>query len=66
MQTLKQLRAAKGLTRKDAAAQLGVSRDTLKRWEAAETFPTAPDIVKICRFYGTTFDKIDFEAQAEG
>lgn len=64
-QTLKQLRSDMGITQKEAAKRLEVSHDTIKRWESGRTFPTAPDILKICALYSTTFDRIEFEAQTE-
>lgn len=63
--TLKDWRLNAGLTQKGAAAAIGVSHDTIKRWEAGETFPTAPDIEKISKAYGVHFDKIDFDASKE-
>lgn len=63
--TLKELRNEDGLTQKQAASELGVSHDTIKRWESGETYPTVPDILKLCKLYRTSFDKIDFEAPEE-
>jgi DNA-binding XRE family transcriptional regulator len=56
--TLKQLRKVAGLTQGEAAAKLGVSHDTLSRWENGTTHPTAPQIVDICRVYECKFDDI--------
>lgn len=63
--TLKDWRLNAGMTQKGAAAAIGVSHDTIKRWEAGETFPTAPDIEKIGKVYGVHFDKIEFDAPKE-
>lgn len=56
--TLKELRKAVELTQEEAAAQLGVSHDTISRWEAGVTQPTAPQIIDICRAYKCKFDDI--------
>jgi len=58
--TLKQLRKAAGLTQEEAATELGVSHDTISRWEAGTTQPTAPQIIDICRVYKCKFDDIDW------
>lgn len=63
--TLKDWRLNAGMTQKAAAAAIGVSHDTIKRWEAGETFPTAPDIEKISKAYDTHFDKIEFDTPKE-
>lgn len=63
--SLKYWRISAGMTQKGAAAAIGVSHDTIKRWEAGETFPTAPDIEKISQAYGVHFDNIEFDAPKE-
>lgn len=56
--TLKQLRKAISLTQDEAAGQLGVSHDTISRWEAGATQPTSLQIIDICRVYNCKFDDI--------
>jgi DNA-binding XRE family transcriptional regulator len=56
--TLKQLRKLAGLTQEEAANELGVSHDTISRWESGSTQPTAPQIIDICRVYKCRFDDI--------
>lgn len=48
------------LTQEEAATELGVSHDTISRWEAGTTQPTAPQIIDICRVYKCKFDDIDW------
>lgn len=48
------------LNQKDAAQQIGVSNKTLGNWEAGKTFPSAPQIVKICQVYGLGYEDIIF------
>lgn len=62
MKTLKQLRSDSGMTQKQVAFALGVSHDTINRWETGETYPSAPAAVKIAALYKTAMDEIDWEA----
>lgn len=62
MKTLKQLRTAAGLTQKDVATRMGVSNDSIKRWENSETHPNAPQAVKLAGIFGVGMDEIDWEA----
>lgn len=48
------------LNQKDAAERIGVSNKTLGKWEAGKTFPTAPQIMKICEVYMLDYDDIIF------
>lgn len=64
-QGLKELRMEDGMTQKQVAERIGVSVDTVKRWETGETFPTAKDIVKLEQLYRTRFELIDFGLQEE-
>jgi len=57
-QTLKQLRKAASLTQDEAAKKLGVSHDTISRWESGATQPTALQIVDICQVYKCKFEDI--------
>lgn len=59
-QGLKELRMEDGMTQKQVAEYIGVSTDTVKRWETGETFPTAKDIVKLEQLYRTRFEQMDF------
>lgn len=58
--TLKELRKMAELTQEEAATELGVSHDTISRWETGTTQPTAPQIIDICRVYKCKFDDIDW------
>lgn len=60
-QTLKEYRNEDGLTQKQVAEYVGVSVDTVKRWEEAETFPTARDILKLQELYRRRFDEIEWK-----
>ena len=58
--TLKALRINAGLSQRDAAKKLNVTRATLGSWERAETFPTVPQITKIEKLYDTAYADIIF------
>ena len=56
--TLRQWRKSAELTQEEAANELGVSHDTISRWEAGITQPTASQIIDICRVYKCKFEDI--------
>lgn len=58
--TLASARLNAGFTQAKAAKEIGVSISTLRKWEKGETFPTQPDIEKICALYGIPYDNIKF------
>lgn len=59
--TIKALRVNKGLTQEEAAMDLGVSQKTLSNWENGVTYPDAKAIDRICKFYGVSYDFINFD-----
>ncbi len=58
--TLKQYRLLNDLTQKEAADKLGVSSEVLSKWERGITFPTPPNIDKLCKLYDTNYLLINF------
>lgn len=58
--TLRALRVNSGLTQKQAADNLGVTVETLSRWENAKSFPTVPQINKIEALYNVSYGDIIF------
>ena len=64
MKTLKELRAEAGLTQTAVAKQMGVSHDSIKRWENGETAPKIDQAVTLAKVYGVGIDEIA-EAAAE-
>lgn len=59
--TLKQIRKAAGLTQEQAADKLNISHDTISRWEAGSTQPTAKQVADLCKLYGVQFEDINWE-----
>ena len=64
--TLKALRINNGFDQKSAAEILGVTPETLGRWEAGKTFPNVPQITAIERLYGVNYADINFLPQNIG
>lgn len=58
--TLKALRVNKGLDQKAAAEILGITPETLGRWERGKSFPTVPQITKIEELYCVSYSDIIF------
>lgn len=58
--TLKAARVNAGLTTKQAAAQLGISRKTLSNYESGKSFPDAQMISKITELYKIPYEHLLF------
>lgn len=58
--TLRAARHNAGLTAEEAAEKIGVSRDTLYRWEQQKSYPTANLLQPICTAYGCSVDELVF------
>ena len=58
--TLRSARINVGLSREFVAKSVGVSLSTIKNWENGITFPTQPQIEKLCALYGVTYDVLNF------
>lgn len=64
--SLPAVRRIKGYTQKEAAAKIGVSRNTLRRWENYQTNPTLENAYMICSLYDVPFEFIQWSRQPEG
>ena len=58
--TLKALRVNKGLDQKSAAEQLGITPETLGRWEQGKSFPSVKQITLIEKLYSVSYSDINF------
>ena len=58
--TLKALRVNKGYTQGKAASLIGISVETLAKYEKGITYPDIPTLKKIEKVYDTRYDNIDF------
>lgn len=55
---LQLLRKKKGFSREQLADKLGVSRQTIGKWENGQAIPELLSIIQISKLYGVTIDKI--------
>ncbi len=51
-----QLRKAKGISQEELAAQIGVSRQAVSKWESGQSTPDVEKIILLSRFFDTTTD----------
>lgn len=58
--TLEAARVNAGLKQAEAAEKLGITPETLSRWEKGKSFPTVPQITKIENLYHLTYADINF------
>lgn len=64
---IKQARLQAGLTQEQAAAALGVSRQTISNWETEKTYPDIISVVKMSDLYAVSLDQLlKGEAPADG
>ena len=54
----KEARVSSGLTQKETAKALGVSRATVAMWEAGKSNPTAEKLPALAKLYGCTVDEL--------
>lgn len=58
--TLKAARVNKNLTQAEAAKRLGIAVDTLRQYEAGNTFPDVIMIKKMEELYSVSYNDINF------
>ena len=56
--SLFQARKKRGLSQEDVAEKLGVSRQTISKWETDETVPDIYQAKKMALLYGITLDEL--------
>lgn len=52
------LRREKGLSQAELAQELGITRQTISRWEAGKARPSAENLVSLGRVYGMTVEEL--------
>ena len=50
------LRKIKGLTQENFAVEIGVSRQSVYKWESGQSYPDVEKLLKIARTFGVTVD----------
>lgn len=58
--TLEAARVNAGYKQKEAAEKLGITPETLSRWEKGKSFPNVEQITAIEKLYNTTYADIIF------
>ncbi|MCI6086235.1 helix-turn-helix transcriptional regulator [Selenomonas sp.] len=59
--TLKAARVNVGMTQREAAEVLGVSRETLQNYEAGKKFPSVPTIKRMEKLYKIPYADLIFQ-----
>lgn len=57
------LRTEKGLSQEDLAEQLGVSRQSVSKWETGQSVPDLDRIIKLADLFGVTVDELVREGE---
>lgn len=52
------LRRANGMTQEQLASRMGVSRQTVSKWESGEATPELGKLVELCEIFGCTLDSL--------
>ena len=55
---LQRLRKLKGLSQEELGEQLGVSRQTISKWEKGSAYPDMLNLMTISEFFGVTADEL--------
>lgn len=55
---LQRLRKEKGLSQEELGEKLGVSRQTISKWEGNSAYPDMLNLMAICEFFGVTADSL--------
>ena len=58
--SIKAARVNAEMSRKYVASAVGVSYGTIKNWECGITYPTQPQIEKLCDLFNIPYDAINF------
>jgi transcriptional regulator with XRE-family HTH domain len=62
---LQSLRKEKGLSQEDLAEMLGVSRQSVSKWESGITYPETEKLIAISEIFGVTLDSLLKEGDIE-
>ena len=58
------LRKRRGLTQEEFAREVGVSRQSVYKWESGKSYPEAAKLMEIRRLYGISVDELLDESEA--
>lgn len=63
---LQYLRKRDRITQEELADKLGVSRQSVSKWETGEAYPETDKLINICELFGVSLDKLVREKIADG
>ena len=55
---LRELRRGKGLSQEKLADILGVSRQSVAKWESANNYPEVDKLIELSNIFGVTIDRL--------
>ncbi len=53
---IQHLRKSKGISQEDLADKIGVSRQSVSKWESAQSSPDIEKVILLSEYFGTTTD----------
>ena len=56
--TMRGIRVLRGMSRSQVAEAIGVTTETIGRWERGESEPTRPYLIAMARAYGVSIDQL--------
>lgn len=56
--TMRGIRVLRGISKADAAKSVGVTPETIGRWERGDSEPTRPHLILMARAYKVTIDQL--------
>lgn len=62
---LKNLRKTRGYTQEEVAELIGVSRQTIAKWESGETMPDMDSCLAVAKLYNTTLDSLVYASEKQ-
>ena len=62
---LKMLRASRGLSQEQLAAELNVSRQAVSKWECGDAAPDLDKLRAICTYFAVTTDYLIWENEED-
>lgn len=64
-ENISERRRAVGLTQEEVATRLGVSRQTVGKWESGRATPELEKLVALCDLFGCSLDELAGRAESE-
>ena len=55
---LKKLRKDNNLSQEELALELGVSRQSVSKWESGQTYPEMDKVLQLCKMFNVNIDEL--------